>query len=446
MITVAGVGAYGPADYYCDGTADEVEINAAIAAENGRTNRGTVKLVGEQFTLADSIVLAASVSLDGQATRLVITTAVTYMVTADHTNYAQIRNTTFVDSGGLGTYMFWGDSATGIVVTNCRFEGGSDRAVMLSDCVAALITDNLFTGNYTDPSVVHLSGGSQSTVARNHFTGITAQYGIYLQATLGAVVRDNYIVDQYGGPTVTPVIGIYDATGYDNSLHSNVLRHIWSGGMTGQTAQAIYLSASNRAHISSNHGFGNGSLILYGGCDSTSSPQMSGGPNLVNITAARSTDVTPYDGSYSYKLTKTSTAGGGDAIFSFTPAASTSTTEMAGIIGGENYTFTGRLQVPTGVDSTAVLVRIGYYTTAWTDDDFNTTGLDAWSGWTLEFTPNTTAGASRVYVSIGSTQDQNDAVYLDYVRLQPDGAGNDYAQQIFDGGSGTLTGNNSWEL
>ena len=60
-------------DYVCDGTADEVEIQAAITALGA--SGGEVVLLDGTFTVAAPITLASNVTLSGQGRNTIITTA-----------------------------------------------------------------------------------------------------------------------------------------------------------------------------------------------------------------------------------------------------------------------------------------------------------------------------------------------------------------------------------
>lgn len=72
IATVAPSTYTGRADYYCDGAADEVEINAAIQAVYGQFGGGTVKLLRGLYTLSASIEGESDIILQGDGWRTVI--------------------------------------------------------------------------------------------------------------------------------------------------------------------------------------------------------------------------------------------------------------------------------------------------------------------------------------------------------------------------------------
>jgi len=105
------------ADYVCDGTADEVEINAALAAVGTETinrgaNGGTVMLVGRQFNIAAPILIPTQTKLTSaygrQSTRIAATASMTtgltvgmIQVATTNTQYAEVEEL-LLDGNGYG--------------------------------------------------------------------------------------------------------------------------------------------------------------------------------------------------------------------------------------------------------------------------------------------------------------------------------------------------------
>ena len=93
----------------CDGTSDEVEINAAIAAvatEGG----GSVKLLGTGFSTSDSIVMKTGVKLHGEGLGTIIQAASGFgsgmIVLEDATTHATIVSDLTLDGNSLAVHGF----------------------------------------------------------------------------------------------------------------------------------------------------------------------------------------------------------------------------------------------------------------------------------------------------------------------------------------------------
>lgn len=108
--------------YVCDGTADEVEINAAINAIAGAGGGGKVQLVGRAFNIAGSIQLKTAITLAGEGMGTVIkaTGSMTGMVTLfDGTvHLTTVRDLTF-DGNSLDVHAaLYYSASSGAVFTS----------------------------------------------------------------------------------------------------------------------------------------------------------------------------------------------------------------------------------------------------------------------------------------------------------------------------------------
>jgi len=72
-VVVAAYGYHGTADYYCDGTADDVQINAAIDYVAQTWGGGRVELTQGTYLLAAKIEVKANITLAGGGSRTIIT-------------------------------------------------------------------------------------------------------------------------------------------------------------------------------------------------------------------------------------------------------------------------------------------------------------------------------------------------------------------------------------
>ncbi|GAI41370.1 unnamed protein product, partial [marine sediment metagenome] len=147
-------------NYICDGTADDVEINAALTTAS--ISGGTVILLEGTYTLADSIVFPGNnlvlkgqgratfldgdgldttehaISLTGRTNctirDLAVQTAdaggntIHCIFLDDGCNYAHIENVTIVDSDTDGIHIE-GTNTTDITIENCSIEGADDYGI-----------------------------------------------------------------------------------------------------------------------------------------------------------------------------------------------------------------------------------------------------------------------------------------------------------------------------
>jgi hypothetical protein len=129
------------ADYVCDGTADEVQINAAIAAIP--TEGGTVILAAGNYNTADKITMASNVVLKGAGVR------------------------TIIDAASFADDVLKADTLTNITISDLYIEADdrtSDAATPASlnivDCTTVNISGMHFTGNGdgTHPNPITDSG------------------------------------------------------------------------------------------------------------------------------------------------------------------------------------------------------------------------------------------------------------------------------------------------
>jgi len=163
------------ADYVCDGTADEVQINQAITALNGVG--GKVLLLEGHYNIAASIILDDDILLEGQGfyTIIAATTEIT-MLSAVNKNRIQIKNIRFYGAGGSLQNHY------GIYIS-----GGEDAAVI--DCMV----DNV--SSYQIYFASHTNGRIIDCISRDS-TRLTTGVGILANSctnllVLGSVIEDN---------------------------------------------------------------------------------------------------------------------------------------------------------------------------------------------------------------------------------------------------------------
>ena len=157
--TVATVGPTN-SDYITDGTADEVQINAAITAVNA-AGGGTVQLRAGTYTTAATIVLKSKVKLIGEGIGNTIITgaasdyrlAGTTLSGTTKTVYTnvEVRDITFKSNYGTGLAIF---NTDGVIVSGCEFTftvtTPIKQTLFIEHCRNVIVTENIahdYTGN-----------------------------------------------------------------------------------------------------------------------------------------------------------------------------------------------------------------------------------------------------------------------------------------------------------
>lgn len=236
------------ADYVCDGTADEVQIQAALTANIGRV----VLSVGT-FTLSDEIAIAAGRSIEGQGYSTQLAQSVAeknvFIASGDNASIRHLRVT------GYGTGWVASDKSNGIyasavrdlVVESCYLNGFSGCGIQLRAVSDVRILNNILwgnTGSGTESDIITYSSGSTKnrlTIQGNYCLSNNSQ-GIFVSAigfdtdiliadnvcvalnasfaevALGSLVRRHGIIASYNGGASRV------------SISGNLLRNTqWSG-------------------------------------------------------------------------------------------------------------------------------------------------------------------------------------------------------------------------
>lgn len=160
------------ADYVCDGTADQVQINAAITSaaysDNGGVNYGLVQLSGGEFSISSPILMKTGVSLHGVGF-LTILKSVSLAAPAGvvqlydmNTHMTSLQHLT-LDGGAAG-----GGTSSAVVYRN------SDGNI--GDAKGATGDHNGTPGN--DPDSSHVL----SDLFVRNFSNGTARHGIFMDA------------------------------------------------------------------------------------------------------------------------------------------------------------------------------------------------------------------------------------------------------------------------
>ena len=301
-------------DYLCDGTADEVEINAAIQAL--RSTGGEVVLLDGIYNLTSAILLNKEhVTLigNGNGTRLIraftgasSTKGMVY-VTAD---YCEVKNLYF--DGVKGTYS--GSNDHGIAVSSiysyCRIEGctfvNHGKHAVSTGGEYCVITNNIFEGNNYS---IYLDEAAHNTVSANVFTN--NNYCVYVDDSNGNAIVNNamytttYQVIRMNSSDNNAIVGnasdggksgVYVGTSTNNTIVGNTFNNNTEYGIelygtsTGNTIAGntcigngqgdVYLAnADNLMYADKDHGHDAGEIT------SGTLPATRGGTGVTSLAA-----------------------------------------------------------------------------------------------------------------------------------------------------------------
>ena len=223
-------------DYLCDGTADEVEINAAIQAL--RSTGGEVVLLDGQYNLAGAIIVDKdNVTLTGNGanTKLIrgftSTSDIPAMIFVN-ADYCTIRNLYLDGMNGNYTDSNQNGICTGSSVQYAMIEGNT-----IISCAGAGVRIQYNNNNVIknlfrfDEYAIRVYNGSKNTVIGN--TCRMGNYGIQLAAADGNAVVGNLIAEN-------DMIAIVLSSSSNNTVCGNVCDENYRGiGLTSATDNAI---------------------------------------------------------------------------------------------------------------------------------------------------------------------------------------------------------------
>jgi hypothetical protein len=161
-----------------------------------------------------------------------------------------------------------------------------------------------------------------------------------------------------------------------------------------------------------------GDMIDRGDCEDVVSPMMAGEtvPVLTNVTAARDA-AQQYDGSYSFKVTKT-VAAGTDATYNFVDAVSA--VDLHGFVPGQYYSINVYIWIPTGVVYNSLYFALMDYAGGWVTSTATPVAVyDAWQKVTLTRTIRAAATGAVLRLYFTNTVAINKFVYIDAFHSTP---------------------------
>ena len=359
------------AQYQCDGTADQVQINAAIA-----DGYGIVELTFGQYNTTATIEGDSSVILQGRGagtviekngdfhgiqcvgsegsekvnfqirdlkvTRNAADTNAKSLIYLEYTDNYLISNVFFEDyynSGFRNNYSDFG------LIIGCHFNTATEGvAIYISFGLENTMKDNFIDGGATG---IFVTGGNQiygNSITDNHIKNLYSSgqmRAIYISGDDNEVIN-NTITDclsYYYIAVVTSLPrGVYIA-GSRNKVTGNRIDNCVYTGLFIESGKQQTLVANNFCKD-------NGQLIDRGNGESATSPMVTPEtvPVLSNATWARSS-VQAYEGTYSYKFTKNNAPGDSADV---DLVDNNLNSDLHGVIPGLEYTLSMRIFIPSG--------------------------------------------------------------------------------------------------
>lgn len=492
----------GEAHYYCDGTADQVQIQAAIDWLQGAYGGGKVHLTEGTFIITAAIEGRSNIAIDMQAGTILEKNCNDYAIESVGSDGSEQIN--FIIRGGKITrnaadtnsvstiYLYYSDN---VIIDEVIIEDSYYKSIDIQYCDGIKIGNVLIiTPYYYAFWISHCSGliadsfiNGKST-ARNADECIEIEYSDRFQldhisirdyypqgadANTGIIKSSNSDKVQitncvFQNIIATPAVSIWYAAIFAYGDKINMINNqIYSIiGLEGNAAgifvggdddiinnnliedcysAGIYINAGNRNIISNNDCYNNKNLIQYNNCESVNPPNIRlDGSSVSNCTFAR--DATEQHwGDYSYKQTITATGTDAEAR----QCDNATTTDMHELIAGQTYKYSGYVFVPStgGCAAAEAEIVFAYYdSAAWTEDSTAATGQDAWElVETAEVTIPATATGTRVFLRIQDTASNGEFCYWDDLWLQPIGIENEHDNNFYDGGTETQLSGNSWQ-
>jgi hypothetical protein len=369
-----------------------------------------------------------------------------------------VRDVYVVGSAGQSIDLGAGDSDTllsGRVVNNEVYNTAATAApltgILVNSPGTSLIANNVvrnFLCNSTNAVRGIQVRSSACTVSgnllfdfRNSHDGTDGCYAIEVRDAPNCHVVGNTIRDIHGFPNSSlnqAGVGVY-LTREGSAVPNDA--HIASNFIHG-CDQGIFISETtiNRVMLSGNQVYDCGQLIYYGHHEDVDDEPIliadaGGAATLSNATWARS-DEQAYEGSYSYKITK-SGAGHADAHLH----NGTGTTDMHGLILGTEYTLEAWFYVPSsgGPSSLAEaeLWLTGYVSGSWAGYHASPLAYNAWEKVSVTLALASTATGTRLSVRMDSAASAGEYFYVDNIRLYPTKHQNVHENLLKDEGTGT---------
>jgi hypothetical protein len=448
VVTVASSDHIGDADYYCDGTADEVEILAAIAYLLS-TGGGTVRVVGGVFNTAAAIVLddhitleispGATIKKNGNFNAVECTgTSGTHKHDVGITGGGTITRDAADDSNGnLASFEYIDNLRVSDASLIRPYFYGIYIDICTGLCVHTIV-DGSGEDINQDTGGIAIFLSPQFRCESNHIKNLIgnsgrSKTGVICSASPEGMIINN-IIENIGGASDS-------GTGISATNQKNIIQ---SNKITGCTSTAIGItSTAVFAMVRNNNCFDNGDLINHGNCETVIPHIASDGYSLLNCTVSILSTISAYAGSYYGVFKKTNWASAASSAY-FWLVDNNTITDMHGlsIIQG-SYKLAARMRCPTGgVDPTEAQLIVSQYSGgAWVDTTMSCPStLSTWALVEATMTMLSTCVATRLGFKAAATAEINETFYVDNVQLIPMGVANEHQNNFYDAGTDTQVG------
>lgn len=256
------------ADYVCDGTDDQVEIQAAINALVDSIG-GSIILMEGKFAITSPISLNSYISLSGlgyntylnsnQVTGQVIQVFGTVGTHKENVEISNLRISGVVGTA-FGVYLHYCDNCK---VRNLWVENAGQEGILLRNCSHCLIEGNNISGGWKDSDGIKLWQHVQNCIISNNHIKNMGINGAGPFTSDGIELQDSCFFNTIEGNTIDSCKehGInLEGNTYYTTVIGNMITGVSSSGIE-------VVGSSNNNTISGNISQGNGRGIrIYSGC------------------------------------------------------------------------------------------------------------------------------------------------------------------------------------
>ena len=459
-VVVAARDYLGVADYYCDGTADQTEIQAAIDYISKAFGGGLVELTEGQYNIAAAIDISYNnMFLAGKGKKTILDKNCNdYAIKAIGTDSVRINEICIRD----------------LTIQRNSADTNQKALLYLEYCDQAKIQTATFKGNYnyttfnsfiTNGYGIYCKDTFQTEIANCVFKNIENR-GIYLDhspyevdtirsgsAIIQCSFYECYLGIQEESPDVSVVNNSFKNCQY--AIWADARHCIFSGNVFNGIIPGEYLEdggipypsffigdGADYARVADNKAIDCGNILEHALCETTSPIHIAADDgSLSGCTVARSTEQ-KHGGSYSHKMILDSTSTG-----EYRFCDNITKTDLHGLFPGTQYALSAYTYLlSTGSPTTAeVKLILGYTTTAlgaWHETTGNvSTGKDAWGlAATTNFLIPSGAVGAKALIRINVAASTDEYFYIDNAKLTPIGSHNLHSQSFYNLGENTHLG------
>ncbi len=296
------------ADYICDGTADDVQIQAAI--DGLPAAGGMVQLLEGTYSYTVLMTLDDNVSINGQgkSTVLLAGSPVSCFRATNKSNInisnlkidgnsfdglwgIDLQNTSNVDISNVDSFELndhhvrvYGASASNVTISNCYMRESNDEIISISGTASMItVANNMFAGAANSGLLIY--GGANNIKVIGNTISDMGIAGIRSQIMHDILIEGNTIYDNLKGITSTSLTGghsdnvtvvgnnLFDNTNYGLSMEADNARE-WI--IIGNN---IYNNDKEGCNIRGTYGVFDGNVVVN---NSQGSPGALGGIDVVN--------------------------------------------------------------------------------------------------------------------------------------------------------------------